>query len=196
MGAFVNRSGMRYGRWTVLDYWHRQDGRIRWLCRCDCGAEAMVMGQGLRSGTSTSCGCYHMERLRQKGRNATHGMTKTSTYESWFGMKRRCLNPKNHAYDRYGGRGITVCERWLKFENFLVDMGQCPDGLSIERIDNEKGYEPGNCKWATRVEQARNRRTNVRAFYSGQSRLLIEISEMSGMKYSTVYYRAMRGLPL
>ena len=127
----------------------------RWNCECECGNKKLVRACNLKNGSTISCGCY------KKGGNhsRTHGATNTTEYNIWKSMKDRCLNPKCKSYNNYGGRGITVCDRWLEsFENFLSDMGKKPKGLTIERVDNSKGYSPDNCIWATRKTQVRNTR--------------------------------------
>lgn len=150
--------GAVFGRWTVTA---AQDGR-RVECACACGTVRHVYRNSLLSGASTSCGCLQREHAASAKR--THGMSDTPTYISWSSMMTRCSNPMCKSYPQYGGRGITVCERWLKFENFLEDMGErATTGLSLDRVDNSKGYEPGNCVWATRKTQAVNtRRTRLR----------------------------------
>lgn len=186
MPAFVDRTGMRYGRLSVLERAPTVNGRTYWACRCICGREVVVMGQSLHAGTTVSCGCNRAERIREKGHNVTHGLSGTRTYRIWCGMRKRCLNPAARAYARYGGRGVTACERWSRFENFLADMGECPDGLTIERIDNDRGYEPSNCKWATYAEQSANRRNTVK--FDGLT--LPELARRDGIPYATAYYRA------
>lgn len=156
--------GEAFGRLTVLT--RRLPGELRLSCRCDCGAECLPRARDVFSGRSTSCGCFRLEQLADAV--VTHGHTRrgadgrqspTRTYTSWVGMRDRCTNPANPDWQHYGGRGITVCERWAgSFEMFLADMGECPPGLSIDRVDNARGYDPTNCRWATATEQARNRR--------------------------------------
>lgn len=136
----------------------------RWLCLCKCGNERIVYGISLRNGTTKSCGCY--ARAQTAVMNRTHGHCtgangrRTGTWRIWLGMKQRILNPNTKKFHNYGGRGITICDRWKdSFENFLADMGECPSKLlSIDRKDNNGNYEPGNCRWATSKEQRANQR--------------------------------------
>ena len=121
--------------------------------------------------------------------NARHGMTRTTVHNVWCGMRDRCFKPEGKDYQNYGGRGITVCERWLTFENFLEDMGIPPKGHSIDRIDNDGNYEPGNCRWAPIVVQARNRRTNVLITAFGKTKTVAEWSEVCGLERKTLEYR-------
>lgn len=149
MPSRINMTGRQCGRLTVIERSQRANatGAIFWRCRCECGNEIEASGVLLRNGQTRSCGCLHI----------THGMTLSPEYRVWRSMHQRCTNPKHVRYERYGGRGISVCERWNSFENFFADMGARPAGLTLERIDNHKGYGPGNCKWATWSEQNRNR---------------------------------------
>lgn len=125
--------------------------------------------------------------------NFKHGLRSTSTYNRWNAMKQRCLNPNNASYHRYGGRGISVCERWLKFENFFQDMGIAPDGMMIERIDNSKGYSPENCRWATFVDQCRNRRSNRLITAFGKTMMLSEWAEHFRIPMKNLWYRLNSG---
>jgi hypothetical protein len=162
----VQMIGSRFGRLTVIASApeHRsQSGRTRkhWLCECDCGARTVRLGEHLRSGRSTSCGCLRRELMASVGlANRKHGATKTVEFRIWQGLIQRCTNPHAPAWKNYGGRGIRVCETWLNsFESFLADVGLRPHpSLTLDRKDNDGNYEPGNVRWATRLEQTRNRR--------------------------------------
>lgn len=157
--------GSSFGRWTVLS---RHGPHA--LCRCSCGIERRVRADGLRNGTSTSCGCGQARAVRHGG----HG---TPAYRSWQKMRDRCLNPRFKQYRDYGGRGVTVCERWQDFAAFIEDMGERPEGATLDRYPDKNGnYEPGNCRWATRKEQQRNTRRNVYVTAFGETLLLVDMA--------------------
>ena len=149
----VDLAGQRFGRLVVLSLTKkRSGGNTVWKCLCDCGSKTLVSANHLQSGHTKSCGCFQKE-IRIK-----HGRYHYSEYKIWNTMIQRCENPKHVSYKYYGARGIKVCERWHKFENFYADMGPKPEGKSIDRIDNEGNYEPDNCRWSTRSEQRQNTR--------------------------------------
>lgn len=152
-------NGARYGRLVVIRTASRLRGHRRYRCECECGRQVTVRRDNLADGSTRSCGCLEAE---SRGKSSvTHGLSKHPLYKVWQGMRNRCYNERQPHYPRYGGRGIRVCARWLGpdgFPNFLADMGERPDGLSLDRIDNDGDYEPGNVRWATASQQALNRR--------------------------------------
>jgi len=159
----VDLSGQKFGRLTVLARAPAIKRRGRWLCKCDCYSFSVKQTCNLQNGHSTSCGCKVSDVARTAAikRNFVHGHntveTKSPTWNSWNCMIKRCRLKSHVSYSRYGGRGIIVCDRWHKFENFLEDMGERPEGKTIDRIENDGNYEKSNCKWSTRSEQQRNK---------------------------------------
>jgi hypothetical protein len=186
-----NLTGRQFGRLTVLKFVDYRHKNSRWLCLCVCGNKRVVSRSDLGRG-SKSCGCWRTEI--STARVQSHGLTDTSEHYTWRSMIQRTTNPRNKRFADYGGRGITVCDRWRSFENFYADMGPKPTpSHQIDRIRNEGNYEPGNCRWATKTEQARNKRTNRVIEFNGQFLTLAAWSEISGIKYTTIRNRLDRG---
>jgi hypothetical protein len=164
----------------------------KWLCLCDCGNERLVTKPNLYSGNTKSCGCLNKElaKKRRTSHGHTSGYKSSKVYQVWQGMRRRCYEPKNKRFADYGGRGIKVCERWKKsFESFLEDMGIPPAGYSIDRIDNQKGYFPENCRWANRSTQMKNRRNAFLITFNGETKNLVEWAEITQIKADTIAAR-------
>lgn len=159
MSPRVDVCGQRFGRLIVVERVNKI-GRGVWKCKCDCGKEATVTQSNLKVGRTRSCGCLKIDETRKL--LTTHGCTDTVLHNLWMGMLSRCSNKNEKSYPRYGGRGISVCDRWKEsFVNFKNDVGERPDGCSLDRINNDGNYEPGNVRWATRAVQARNTRRTI-----------------------------------
>lgn len=157
----VDVTGRRFGRLVVVEkVGGVGSGDPHWRCRCDCGNDSLVTTHNLIVGATVSCGCFQRERA--SAANKRHGMAWTPSWRVWVAMRARCENPKHAVWKYYGGRGIKVCDRWRTFENFYADMGDRPDGMSIDRVDVNGDYEPGNCRWATRAQQRFNQRPRAR----------------------------------
>lgn len=180
--------GRRFGMLLVIKRLENIDGKSFWRCRCDCGRYNETKGIYLVRGATRSCGCLVAFNNRRHGHSAG-----TPTYRSWSGMKTRCQNPSHHEYHRYGGRGISICKRWLKFENFLADMGERPNGMTLERKNNNLGYVKSNCRWATYKEQAQNTYKNVMLSFKGETRCMKEMSKKYGIKRTTLGRRLKAG---
>jgi hypothetical protein len=164
--------------------------RTVWICRCECGTIARVRSYHLKSGNTRSCGCLEREKL--SARSAKHGGKRSPEYMVWCGLKARCYDSKREQFKDYGGRGIKVCDRWLHdFSAFLADMGTRPTPKhSLDRFPDTNGdYEPGNCRWATRPQQARNTRSNVVISFGGETKTLVEWAEDLGINYYTLQAR-------
>jgi hypothetical protein len=189
---FQDLAGQTFGLWVVLRFAGQRKGKALWHCRCICGAEKAVQANNLKRGGSRSCGCDRDKRSRE--RETTHGMKRAAEYTAWQAMKDRCLNPRSHKWADYGGRGIAVCKAWLDFVTFYADMGPKPSPAhSLERIDNDGNYEPGNVRWATMAEQALNKRNNRLLIWQGKTLPLTEWCRRLGVNLTTVWGRLNRG---
>ena len=194
-------SGQRFGRLVVGIRAPTTKKHTAWHCTCDCGAELVVKTHHLSCGETKSCGCLKRERARTLHQSvvrkpkpvvvkkARHGLSRSRAYNIWVHMRGRCENPNHHAFAYYGGRGITLCERWSVFENFYADMGEPPPRHTIERMDNDKGYEPGNCRWATRAEQSRNTSRNRRLTHAGVTLTVSQWAARVGINEQTIASR-------
>lgn len=187
-------SGKRVGKWTVgAQAGNAKGGGAFWMCRCDCGNEVAVMAGDLRFGKSTSCGCDRADRTRAM--KTTHGGSGSRLHHTWKNMRARCLRPGSSSYARYGGRGIGICPEWGRYETFrdwALSAGYADD-LSIDRIDNEKGYEPSNCRWATAQMQSENRRFVSRA---PDGDLWWHKARGNGITWAAYMYRLRAGWPV
>lgn len=190
----MNLAGQRFGRLTAIELVAGR-GRPYWMCRCDCGNTKTVSTSKLRSGNTSSCGCYRTETTRR--RSFKHGRYRSDLHGIWSHMKRRCHNPRDDAYHNYGGRGIAVCERWRNsFSDWLADVGERPSPLhTIERIDNNGNYEPGNVRWAPRAEQNSNTRKCVMLSLNGKRQSISAWERELAFKAGTIKARILAGWP-
>jgi hypothetical protein len=198
-GNFKDFSGLigrRFGRFIALALTRKYD-KPAMQCRCDCGNHRTVCVTDLIRGHIVSCGCFNSDRIASVGKKhrTTHGATGTKEFRAWAGMISRCRNPNYEFFKHYGGRGIKVCERWLKPENFLADMGSAPAGTSLDRIDTNGNYEPRNCRWATRGEQMNNMRTNRLVTHGGETKTISQWAQQIGLNPATLSHRLKRGWP-
>ena len=186
--------GIRRGLLVITGYVGTGENRhARWMAHCDCGKDHIVEGAAFLRWMYRSCGCYRDKQVGDA--NRTHGKSKSKLYQIWASMIQRCTNPNHPAYARYGGRGITVCERWLhSFENFYEDMKDRPsEKHTLDRLDNSKGYSPENCAWKTYKEQARNRRSNRILSHGGENLVVAAWTERNGLADSTIRKRLDNG---
>lgn len=194
--------GTKFGRWTVIGKKIRRNNRTYILCKCDCGTIKEVQYQNLRNGISTSCGCYHKELLRKQ--KYVHGEKHTRLYSTWIKMRHRCNSPNDSHYNSYGGRGIKVCDEWERsYQAFSewakangYDESKSWKECSIDRIDNDKGYSPDNCRWVDYKTQANNRQNNIPITYKGMTKNVIEWSRELNISRNAIAYRYKKGLPL
>lgn len=186
-----NTLGSKYGRWLVIGK-AKSKGGTRWLCRCECGNERVISFNSLSNNRSKSCGCLNTEMILERAKKSK-GHSKHPLYFIWKGMLRRCFNPNSHAWNQYGGRGITVSEEWLDFEAFASDMGLTVSGMSLERKDNDGPYSKNNCRWATAREQGINRRSCRFVEIDGGKMCVAEAARTYGIAARTVYARLAMG---
>ena len=200
MIASVNLTGHCYHSLTVVKQSPIRtiNKKIQWVCQCTCGKMTLVITQHLVSGNTKSCGCRRVKTTREQGfKNKTHGMTATPEYKAWQSMKDRCYNPDNENFHNYGGRGIIVWEEWFYFDRFFKDMGHRPgQGYSLERNDVNGNYEPGNCRWATAVEQSNNKRCNQFYTFNGKTSTVAQIAREVGLNPASIWTRLNRGLTI
>jgi hypothetical protein len=188
----INRIGQKYGRLTVIERAGTKRSRATWLCECECGKQTVVSGNCLARGNIRSCGCLRAETIRKRAR--THGRSRTPEYVSYTGAKDRCTNPNGVGFDNYGGRGIKFL--YESFEQFFAEVGPRPArGMSLERIDNDGNYEPGNCRWATRQQQNNNTRRNRMVTAFNRTRTIAWWSRETGVPQITIYKRLQAGWP-
>jgi|SRR5882762_477197 len=195
MSRKIDLVGKKYGRLLVIGEGASKNGKVYWLCKCECGINKEVIGRDLKKGATKSCGCLRNEFIKKL--NRTHGMTSTSEYNIWSLMNKRCTNENDIEYNNYGGRGIKVCDRWKNsFENFFSDMGPRPSlGHSLDRFpNNEDGnYERSNCRWGTAGQQTRNRRSNVWFEYLGVKMVVKDWADKFGVNHGAISYRINKG---
>lgn len=177
-------AGHKYGRWTVIE---KLKIISKWkeslhLCECECGVQRVVLSRALKNGRSKSCGCSKVK----------HGKARSGVANSWYLMVARCTNPNNPNYVEYGGRGITICDRWMDINNFIADMGERPPKATIDRIDVNGPYSPENCRWASRKQQCNNNRRNRQVTYNGKQLTIGELADLTGKNYFTLYSRIVK----
>lgn len=200
MATIKDLCGIRFGKVVVVERaGSTSAGQATWKCQCDCGIEKAIRGADLRNGHTTSCGCYG-QMIRSaagvKARNG-HGMSRKPIYAVWSAMKERCQNTHHRYYKDYGGRGIKVCERWEKFENFFADMGDVPTGLTLDRYPNNNGnYDPTNCRWSTWEQQQNNRRDTIKIKFDGETLSVAQWARRIGISAAGLRYRLSNDWPM
>lgn len=188
MRRAVDLTGKRFERLVVVSRAANTScNKAAWRCRCDCGAEKVVSAANLKAGNTKSCGCLNREQASSLSK--THGMSGTPTYNSWHAMMQRCYEPSHPYYDNYGGRGVTVAPSWHNFSSFYEDMGERPEGTTLDRKQTALVYSRETCRWATGAEQAKNRRSTVRVLWKGKKVTLIELSSEFSIPYDTLKAR-------
>jgi hypothetical protein len=188
--TLIDRTGNVFGEWTVLSFVKREKNTNYWLCKCSCGNTKTVIFNSLQKQKSTSCGCKAIAKRSKK--LTKHGMAGTPTYKSWHAMLQRSQGKGGH--ESYVERNITVCPDWIKFENFLSDMGVRPDGKTLDRIDNTKGYYKDNCRWATPSEQQNNMKSNAFIYVFGERMTITRASKLYSIGISCLRHRLRKGM--
>lgn len=191
MPKLLDLTSQVFGELTVLSR-IQASGQAKWLCRCSCGKTTITLGYNLRKGLTKSCGCYRA--LKSSTLNLIHGHSRVAKrsreYSSWINMKNRCYLPSKPDYSRYGALGIQVCDRWLaSFQNFLEDMGECPQDHSLDRIDFLGNYEPSNCRWANNITQANNRKNVKQITYNGKTQSVADWCRELNLSHRTIRAR-------
>jgi hypothetical protein len=190
MSKMLKLAGQKFGRLTVVEFLEMHNTNSYWRCVCDCGEEVRAQGGNLKNGHTQSCGCLRRDNTLARGQ--TENGRKTKLFSKWGGIMQRCYDPNHKAYKNYGGRGIKVCDRWLDFNNFREDVGECPDGMTFDRTNNNGDYEPGNWRWATQKEQMSNTRRNVWLTYNGETKTRTQWAKSLGIPYGTLRARLRR----
>ncbi len=188
---FLDVTGRVFGRLYVMNPIIEEKFPIKFLCKCECGKTISTTSSRLLNGNTRSCGCYRTELFLKK--ITTHGKYGTKVYETWHGMKTRCLNSKDPSFKWYGARGIKICDRWMRFENFYQDMGEPSKGMTLDRIDNNGNYGPGNCRWVSFEENNNNKRNNVLIEFNGEKKTISQWSRKMKIKRNILTYRLMAG---
>lgn len=195
MGKFIDLTGKRFNKLLVLERTEKVKGqKPHWICKCDCGNKTIVSSTNLKRGQTKSCGCK-----RYESKNIKHGMTGTRIYNIWFSMRQRCYYAKNRCYNTYGAEGKTVCDEWKDNFQAFYDWAMAngyQDNLSIERIDNSKGYSPDNCKFATTIEQANNKRNNRWITYNNETHTMAEWARIKDIPYRRLKNRLQLGMQI
>lgn len=192
----IDLAGQVFGKLTVVRFHEKaSNGGSKWLCRCECGRECVVWAEVLKR--QPDIRCKECRKEVQRAQRTTHGMKYTPEYMTWNQMKDRCLNSNSSNYRHYCARGITICDRWLSFENFFKDMGLRPSiGHTLDRIDNDGNYTPENCRWAEASEQANNRRTNQFLTFNGKTQTWSQWAREIGLDKTVIRQRARKGWPV
>ena len=195
---FIDITGMKFNRLTAIEYAGQGSCGARWKFKCDCGNEIVTSSYPVRNGKTKSCGCWNNENKHNRYR--IHGMHKTKLYSAWTHMKQRCLNPKCASYKDYGGRGISICSEWVddftSFRDWAYENGYSEE-LTLDRIDNNKGYYPENCRWVSMETQENNKRNNHFYLYKGEKKTLSQIANENKISRNSLYYRVnVKNVPL